>query len=101
MVATEIYTLSLHDALPILLPTWAFGIVSSLSVAWLGIWFARRAGHSFRTSTATIRLAQRAAMRSEEHTSELHSLTNFVCRLVADNDEGPQARRSAGALRGR
>jgi len=25
-----------------LLPTWAFGVVSSLSVAWLGIWFARR-----------------------------------------------------------
>ncbi|HYV36532.1 MAG TPA: hypothetical protein VE988_12545 [Gemmataceae bacterium] len=25
-----------------LLPTWAFGIVSSLSIAWLGIWFARR-----------------------------------------------------------
>src|SRR5258706_3518724 len=31
------------------------------------------------------RMTQRAIPRSEEHTSELQSLTNLVCRLLLDN----------------
>src|SRR5690242_21531397 len=62
---TEIYTLSLHDALPIC--AWA--------TRWTGHgrWAARR-----RWSTAAWR------PRSEEHTSELQSHVNLVCRLLLE-----------------
>src|SRR5262249_62318811 len=59
----EIYTLSLHDALPI----------SPF----------RRGGSSARTSRAP-RGRSRTTERSEEHTSELQSLTNLVCRLLLE-----------------
>src|SRR2546430_7388356 len=64
---TEIYTLSLHDALPIsgdVNPRFAFWIAAVLSLAnWLWGYFARR---------------------SEEHTSELQSQSNLVCRLLLE-----------------
>src|SRR2546430_4322925 len=72
---TEIYTLSLHDALPIL-------FVISLRVA-----FSRpRANASALESTATTSPARRATWRarSEEHTSELQSQSNLVCRLLLE-----------------
>src|SRR6202011_6241436 len=60
---TEIYTLSLHDALPIYrLQT-----------------FGQRLGHR----DATV-LAACATDRSEEHTSELQSPMYLVCRLLLD-----------------
>src|SRR5260370_41111118 len=66
---TEIYTLSLHDALPISriisLHVIAIGITSicmPLALYWL------------LSSTA----------RSEEHTSELQSHLNLVCRLLLE-----------------
>src|SRR2546422_11437226 len=62
---TEIYTLSLHDALPI------FPLVFSrqgLVVEWLR-WRAVR---------------PRIALRSEEHTSELQSRLHLVCRLLLE-----------------
>src|SRR3990167_7220634 len=62
---TEIYTLSLHDALP---------ISSSRSR------IKRRAGYlAQRSKTAPKSLGFR---RSEEHTSELQSQSNLVCRLL-------------------
>src|SRR3990170_8543813 len=60
---TEIYTLSLHDALPISAPRSAGGR-------------ARRA--------ATPRRAPRS--RSEEHTSELQSPDHLVCRLLLEKN---------------
>ena len=70
---TEIYTLSLHDALPI---CDQYDLVTALHVAnWLtGVesqWWQR----------LTV-LDQ--ADRSEEHTSELQSLVNLVCRLLLE-----------------
>src|SRR2546425_7616515 len=63
---TEIYTLSLHDALPIL------GTIASLYLLnWIGI---------LRTSPNS---SQRYG-RSEEHTSELQSLAYLVCRLLLE-----------------
>src|SRR6266511_6487786 len=56
---TEIYTLSLHDALPISSPS-----------AWPGC----------RTAPA----APRPARGSEEHTFELQSRENLVCRLLLE-----------------
>src|SRR5438045_7934438 len=67
---TSIYTLSLHDALPIS-PNGAASGVSS----------------SARSVCARERAAERPAScssRSEEHTSELQSLRHLVCRLLLE-----------------
>src|SRR5574337_1974923 len=56
---TEIYTLSLHDALPI--------------CRWIRVF-------TFRDSP----IASFAFRRSEEHTSELQSPLNLVCRLLLE-----------------
>src|SRR5438046_8051865 len=63
---TEIYTLSLHDALPIF-PAQASAGGSRCEL---------RAARHRRSSLVTV--------RSEEHTSELQSLTNLVCRLLLE-----------------
>src|SRR2546430_10294622 len=60
---TEIYTLSLHDALPICV---------------LG-----RAERTGRLCSPVVVLAPRRT-RSEEHTSELQSQSNLVCRLLLE-----------------
>src|SRR5215475_15953671 len=57
---TEIYTLSLHDALPI---------------SW---WPSARSG------LRIVPASSRVTMRSEEHTSELQSRENLVCRLLLE-----------------
>src|SRR5258708_33886146 len=57
---TEIYTLSLHDALPISLP-----------------WWPTTRGRRWRAGT-------RCRLRSEEHTSELQSPDHLVCRLLLE-----------------
>src|SRR2546426_1704871 len=73
---TEIYTLSLHDALPIL--AGAAQLVTSESgppcakVSW------PRSGDAARWS------ASQGSPRSEEHTSELQSPCNLVCRLLLE-----------------
>src|SRR2546425_13151965 len=66
---TEIYTLSLHDALPI---SWNHPQVIALSF---------RRSPTFRPPIATV---PRAGLRSEEHTSELQSLAYLVCRLLLE-----------------
>src|SRR5262249_58605320 len=79
---TEIYTLSLHDALPIFestftqsrLPTWFY---SDFAVA-------ERGRSPFTLVWPAPRLRQVGRDRSEEHTSELQSLTNLVCRLLLE-----------------
>src|SRR5438132_13360811 len=74
---TEIYTLSLHDALPIS-PRWhpesAVGVVLG-SEGYPG---------SPRTGHAISGLSDAAACRSEEHTSELQSHSDLVCRLLLE-----------------
>src|SRR3712207_6947373 len=66
---TEIYTLSLHDALPI----------SLLSVA-------GASPSSSRATAATCphQAARSFGSRSEEHTSELQSRQYLVCRLLLE-----------------
>src|SRR2546430_6468010 len=60
---TEIYTLSLHDALPI----------------------SPGEGEPASSMTATWRWRMcRSTWRSEEHTSELQSQSNLVCRLLLE-----------------
>src|SRR2546430_9029606 len=71
---TEIYTLSLHDALPIFVP----GGTSPRGLEAHAL--ARSAATTSRL--AALRAAQ--AERSEEHTSELQSQSNLVCRLLLE-----------------
>src|SRR5438093_2733358 len=71
---TEIYTLSLHDALPIF------------------------AGGPFSIQFATVdtiapELQALSNRRSEEHTSELQSLTNLVCRLLLEKKKSDVRKR--------
>src|SRR5260370_42337664 len=65
---TEIYTLSLHDALP--------------------IWDASRTGARPHASAVHREHPDRVGVarvhRSEEHTSELQSHLNLVCRLLLE-----------------
>src|SRR6478672_13634037 len=55
---TEIYTLSLHDALPI--------------------------SHSIDPCWPTLPTTEEGLVRSEEHTSELQSRSDLVCRLLLE-----------------
>src|SRR2546422_3160524 len=68
---TEIYTLSLHDALPI---------------SWRGRPLARGEGLPSPTAWpgARPRPWGRSIPRSEEHTSELQSRLHLVCRLLLE-----------------
>src|SRR2546430_16276642 len=71
---TEIYTLSLHDALPIYHSRQPDLLLSRDS---------RRAGLVCDAAGRTARPHARAS-RSEEHTSELQSQSNLVCRLLLE-----------------
>src|SRR5688572_33437451 len=65
---TEIYTLSLHDALPI----YSGGVEHAI----LHLIYSRFFARVFREKTRVD--------RSEEHTSELQSQSNLVCRLLLE-----------------
>src|SRR2546430_6839159 len=67
---TEIYTLSLHDALPIYVP------------AVLRLYRPARVFPRFERDQRAGELRHHAIGRSEEHTSELQSQSNLVCRLL-------------------
>src|SRR2546426_6654969 len=76
---TEIYTLSLHDALPICRP--------DLPERWWGnqrLCRTRRQPHRCRGGSDNSLTAAGHLPRSEEHTSELQSPCNLVCRLLLE-----------------
>src|SRR5439155_27216870 len=80
---TEIYTLSLHDALPIFTSAWVMAAIS----------------RSEPPSGSAPRKG-----RSEEHTSELQSRGHLVCRLLLEKKKTariwlPQTRRGRGRRR--
>src|SRR2546427_11875165 len=71
---TEIYTLSLHDALPI-----------SASMAAAAATSPRPSCAACAPARPSARSAIASARpRSEEHTSELQSQSNLVCRLLLE-----------------
>src|SRR5256885_4152923 len=80
---TEIYTLSLHDALPIY-PQSADPVRTTSELA--------------TTSSITVAgcdapgFRQSAIGRSEEHTSELQSPCNLVCRLLLEKKKEQRRR---------
>src|SRR5260221_14209741 len=72
---TEIYTLSLHDALPIWIGAGILcGAVNGFFVAYVGM-------PSFVVTLGMLAIAR---SRSEEHTSELQSHSDLVCRLLLE-----------------
>src|SRR2546423_11793299 len=76
---TEIYTLSLHDALPI----WARPhLASGTATPDAGVKRGCRVTQLFGHTTSTFHT--RVRRRSEEHTSELQSLAYLVCRLLLE-----------------
>src|SRR2546427_9493601 len=73
---TEIYTLSLHDALPI-------SSRSRISVV-AGLKYSEHALSRGKRARSMSRTEAPARARSEEHTSELQSQSNLVCRLLLE-----------------
>src|SRR5690606_41758824 len=92
----EFYTLSLHDALPISLakaccsPSRSSGrLVSSRHSQWLPpvTWGRQKLTTSWcalSSSSRVVSSLRRHHPRSEEHTSELQSRGNLVCRLLLE-----------------
>src|SRR5574342_1298168 len=73
---TEIYTLSLHDALPI----------------WVQEEFQKK-----RSDLDIQMRQQKLNVRSEEHTSELQSPPDIVCRLLLEKKNFKEEQTSSGA----
>src|SRR2546429_4870270 len=82
---TEIYTLSLHDALPISStpPTWA----AAERCTRLPIW-------AHEPTRAWLSIIVPSSTRSEEHTSELQSRLHIVCRLLLEKKDNVRIRYS-------
>src|SRR3989442_3169499 len=84
---TEIYTLSLHDALPIsvrdgaprtIAPKRGERVESGTS------WTASAEAYALMSSRRSV-----VVLRSEEHTSELQSRPHLVCRLLLEKKKHP------------
>src|SRR5690349_23580426 len=89
--STEIYPLSLHDALPIFVshaPSRAIRLVLRVRVVRVAVHppFARLGRGDDRVAAGLGVLARVAVgrARSEEHTSELQSRRDLVCRLLLE-----------------
>src|SRR5437879_12341508 len=82
---TEIYTLSLHDALPIL----ADGRESSSRRNGGDLLHRPRARHHY-----PVVVIEAVGVRSEEHTSELQSPMYLVCRLLLEKKNKTQNKNS-------
>src|SRR3712207_8576220 len=90
---TEIYTLSLHDALPICFQVWQWSnaeVVSRVIILFL-VYDERDEEAQFRYLYGN----RLNVHRSEEHTSELQSRQYLVCRLLLEKKKT----RRAGRLR--
>src|SRR2546426_5954989 len=91
---TEIYTLSLHDALPISERARLSWFLLSLGAALTqAVQFAVVKGRGQAIPPIVIvAWTQTVATlaRSEEHTSELQSPCNLVCRLLLEKKNDPQ-----------
>src|SRR5260370_5565029 len=83
---TEIYTLSLHDALPICRrPAPGLRALRGCrGLAGPGTWAAQGLSPVDAPAGLPHPLAKALEQRSEEHTSELQSHLNLVCRLILE-----------------
>src|SRR2546430_17576122 len=82
---TEIYTLSLHDALPIFLEDEpAVDLRNAVVIAALDPIGIREADARVSAQALLGPQDRENGIRSEEHTSELQSQSNIVCRLLLE-----------------
>src|SRR2546430_16259313 len=85
---TEIYTLSLHDALPIFdhQLKWKDGVSKEYGVhgSAVGVDFDICIADGICITVCPVNVFDRMELRSEEHTSELQSQSNLVCRLLLE-----------------
>src|SRR5690606_41250073 len=99
--STELYPLSLHDALPISErehlahqylqpPDVPLGDADQQRVLVAVVVIERRLGKSAGFGDLVHRGGRIAAPRSEEHTSELQSRENLVCRLLLEKKKKTQ-----------
>src|SRR5262249_56900436 len=94
--SSDLYTLSLHDALPILLLQMVVphcAVVTEFSPPCPSLTLLGLFGSTTQFAPSTKNLywivvplgtSMEVRHRSEEHTSELQSLTNLVCRLLLE-----------------
>src|SRR5690606_39462943 len=97
----DLYTLSLHDALPIwmadrlpplksvqLRPNWFLIASASCLICrtrfWIELLSSKSLDRKARIFSGSFRKARISCWRSEEHTSELQSRENIVCRLLLE-----------------
>src|SRR3712207_8978306 len=83
---TEIYTLSLHDALPI--------CAREVTAPWRDV---QRARMILYAAEGLLDIEIAARLRSEEHTSELQSRQYLVCRLLLEK-KTPQQLLNTGTV---
>src|SRR5947207_10920051 len=98
---TETYTLSLHDALPICRSSYdtfptpsGNSVASSFHSVEVASWRSSRnvpavdaMRHRRRAAPPSPLASSREASRSEEHTSELQSHRDLVCRLLLEKEK--------------
>src|SRR3712207_9412129 len=77
---TEIYTLSLHDALPIWSPPPVNDIWLNIAMVFAFVLI----GGVFSGAEIALVSLREGQVRSEEHTSELQSRQYLVCRLLLE-----------------
>src|SRR2546421_5959439 len=83
---TEIYTLSLHDALPISAAARPLRALLRSPRAWE----RKSVSPSSRSAMRTPQIPRKLLSRSEEHTSELQSRSDLVCRLLLEKKKNTQ-----------
>src|SRR5438477_9674543 len=90
--STEIYTLSLHDALPI--SYYAFFSIFPLLLVFTTVlgYVLGGHGHLYKSLVDSALgqfpvIGRQLHTRSEEHTSELQSHVNLVCRLLLEKKQ--------------
>src|SRR5438874_3326496 len=86
---TEIYTLSLHDALPISEIWREAGILSGTLARLQGY----KSDQRRRVLNDALLFATARKHRSEEHTSELQSRRDLVCRLLLEKKKKKKKKR--------
>src|SRR2546427_7917741 len=98
---TEIYTLSLHDALPISMCSLFLCGAGANGEHWQDLFREFRKGK--KKPVTGLRITgfgrQRPERRSEEHTSELQSQSNIVCRLLLEKKKSRNTHASMHSCR--
>src|SRR5438105_6149310 len=89
---TDIYTLSLHDALPILTPPRPDRAPAGAPCGSPGTRRPRATSGPCRSPPPP----GRARARSEEHTSELQSRVDLVCRLLLEKKKKTRLHNTSG-----